>query len=46
VSVDLGIQNVQRMRRFILSAVAYNAVLYFSILSHKKRDFMKKSHWT
>jgi len=42
VSVDLGIQNVQRMRRIVLSTVAYNALPNFSILSQKRRDFKKK----
>jgi len=42
VSVDLGIQNVQRMRRVVLSTVVYNALPYFSILSQKRHDFQKK----
>ena len=32
---------LQRMRRTILSSVAYPALQQFSILSHKRHDFRK-----
>jgi hypothetical protein len=38
-SVALVIQLAKRMRRIILSSVAYLAVPYFSILSHKRYHF-------
>jgi hypothetical protein len=36
------IQHAQRMRRIILSYVAYLALQYFSTLSHKRHNFRKK----
>ena len=42
VSVDLGIQNVQRMSRILLSNVACSALPNFSILSPKKRQDIRK----
>jgi hypothetical protein len=41
VSVASVIQHVVRVRRIILSCMAYPAVPYFSILSHKRHDFRK-----
>ena len=37
--VALGIQPAKRMRRVILSSVVWQAVQYFSTLSHKRNDF-------
>jgi len=39
VSVALGIQHAERMRRFILSSVGCLALLYFSTFSHKQHDY-------
>jgi hypothetical protein len=41
VFVALVILYAKRMRRIILSSVAYPDVPYFSTLSHKRRDFRK-----
>ena len=38
----LGIQHAMRMRRILLSSVAWPAVQYISTLSHKRYDFRKK----
>jgi hypothetical protein len=43
--VDLVIQHAMRMRRIILSSVAYPAVPYFSTLPHASYDFLKKKYW-
>ena len=42
VSLDLVIQHTRRMRRIILSLVAFVALLYLSTLSHKRHDFREK----
>jgi hypothetical protein len=44
VSVALVIQHAKRMRRIVLSSVAYPVKMYFSTLSHKWHDFRKKSY--
>jgi hypothetical protein len=41
VSVALVIQHAKRMQRVILSSVACQTLLYFSTLSHKRRDFLE-----
>jgi hypothetical protein len=41
MSAALVIQHAMRMRRIMLSSVACPALLYFSTLSHKQRDFRK-----
>ena len=40
--VALVIQHAKRMRRVILSRMAYPALPYFSTLFHKRRAFRKK----
>jgi hypothetical protein len=42
VSVALIIQHAKRMRRIILSSVAYLGLTYFITLFHKRHDFQKK----
>ena len=42
VFVALGIQHAMRMRRIVLSSVAYLDVHYFYTLSHKRHDFREK----
>ena len=42
VFVPLVTQNAKRMRRIMLSLVAYPAVQYFSTWSHKRHDFPEK----
>jgi len=39
VCLALGIQNAVRMRRVILSSVAWHALQYFSTLTHKLHKF-------
>jgi hypothetical protein len=39
VSVTLVIQHAKRMRRIILSSVAWLALSYFTLVSHKLLDF-------
>ena len=46
VSVALIIQHAKRMRGIILSPVPRPAVQYFSALSHKRNDFLKKKKCT
>jgi hypothetical protein len=46
VHVALLIQHATRMRHIVTSYVAPQAPLYFSTLSHKRHDFLKKSYWT
>jgi len=41
VSVALFIQRAKRMRRMILSLVAYSAVQYFLTLLNKRHEFRK-----
>jgi hypothetical protein len=41
VFVALVIQHAKRMRCIILSSVAFDALPYFYILSHKRQDFRK-----
>jgi len=41
VSVALGIRHVKRMRRIILSPVAFPNLPYSSTLSHKLHDFLE-----
>jgi len=41
--VTLGIQHAVQIRNVILSFMVYLAVLYFSTLSHKPRDFRKRT---
>jgi len=43
VSVALVTQHAKRMRRIMLSPVAYLAVLQFSALSRKRHRFRKKN---
>jgi len=43
VSVALVIQHAKRMRRIIFSSVAYLALPFFSILSHKDTIFENKN---
>jgi hypothetical protein len=46
VSVALVTQHAKRMRRVILSSVAWPAVPYFSTLSHKRQiDSKRDFHW-
>ena len=42
VFVALGIQYAMSMRRIILPCVAYPAVLYVSLISEKRHDFLEK----
>jgi hypothetical protein len=42
VSVALIIQNAKRMSHIILPPMACQDEPYFSTLSHKRRDFLKK----
>jgi len=42
VYVALVIHHAMRMRRIILSPVAYLQLQYFSTLYHKRHDFRKK----
>jgi hypothetical protein len=42
VSVALGIQHAERMRRVTLSCVACLSAPYFSTLSHTRHNFRKK----
>jgi len=44
VSVALFIKNATRVRRILLSSVAYPVLLYFSTLSHKRHDFRIESY--
>ena len=42
MSVALGTRHAMRMRRIILSSVAYLAVVHFSTLPHKRHDYQEK----
>jgi hypothetical protein len=44
VLVVLVMQHAKRMRRFILPSVVCLGLPYFATLSHKRRDFRKKSY--
>jgi hypothetical protein len=44
VFVALVIRDAKCMRRIILSSVAWPAPQYFSTLSHKRHDFLKKHY--
>jgi len=44
--VALVIQHAMRMRPIISSSVAFQALKYFSTLSHKWQDFRERKNWT